>query len=55
MIPSLILCSLDRFRGIVDVYNYIIRVVNILTLIYLEKQEKCSMQIERRVALTIPC
>ena len=28
------LCSLDRLRGMVDVYNYIIRVVNILTFIY---------------------
>ena len=35
MIPSLTLCSLDRFRGMVDVYNYIIRVVNTLTLIYI--------------------
>ena len=34
MIPTLTLCSLDRFRRMVDVYNYIIRVVNILTLIY---------------------
>ena len=32
---TLILCSLDRFRGMVDVYNYIIRVVNILTYIFL--------------------
>ena len=32
MIPTLTLCSLDRFCGMVDVYNYIIRVVNILTL-----------------------
>ena len=29
------LCSLDRFCGMVDVYNYIIRVVNILTFIFL--------------------
>ena len=29
------LCSLDCFCGMVDVYNYIIRVVNILTFIYL--------------------
>ena len=36
MIPTLILCSLDRLRGIVDVYNYIIRAVNILTFIYLQ-------------------
>ena len=35
MIPTLILCSLDHLRGIVDVYNYIIRVVNILTFICL--------------------
>ena len=35
MIPTLTLCSLDRLRGMVDVYNYIIRVVNILTFIYL--------------------
>ena len=35
MIPTLTLCSLDRFCGMVDVYNYIIRVVNILTFIYL--------------------
>ena len=28
------LCSLGRLRGMVDVYNYIIRVVNILTFIY---------------------
>ena len=34
MIPTLTLCSLDRFRGMVDVYNYIIRVVNILAFIY---------------------
>ena len=34
MIRFLILCSLDRFCGMVDVYNYIIRVVNILTFIY---------------------
>ena len=33
MIPSLTLCFLDRFCGMVDVYNYIIRVVNILTFI----------------------
>ena len=32
---TLILCSLDRFRGMVDVYNYIIRVVNNLTFVYL--------------------
>ena len=30
------LCSLDRLCGVIDVYNYIIRVVNILTFIYLE-------------------
>ena len=35
MIPTLTLCSLDRFRGMVDAYNYIIREVNILTFIYL--------------------
>ena len=35
MIPLLTLCSLDCLRGMVDVYNYIIRVVNILTLNYL--------------------
>ena len=29
------LCSLDRLCGMVDVYNYIIRVVNILTLIWM--------------------
>ena len=34
MILSLTLCSLDRIRGMVDVYIYIIRVVNILTCIY---------------------
>ena len=36
MIPTLTLCSLDRLHGMVDVYNYIIRVhvVNILTSIY---------------------
>ena len=34
-IPALTLCSLDRFCRMVDVYNYIIRVVNILTFIYL--------------------
>ena len=33
MIPTHTLCSLDRFRGMVDVYNYTIRVVNILTFI----------------------
>ena len=32
---GLTLCSLDRLCGMVDVYNYIIRVVNILTFIYL--------------------
>ena len=32
---SVTLCSLDRLRGMVDVYNYYIRVVNILTFIYL--------------------
>ena len=37
MVLSLILCSLDRFRGMVDVYNYNIRVVNNLTFIYFEK------------------
>ena len=35
MIPTLTLCSLDRFCGMADAYNYIIRVVNILTFIYL--------------------
>ena len=35
-IPTLTLYSLDRIRGMVDVYNYIIRVVNILTFIYLD-------------------
>ena len=35
MIPILILCSIDRFCGMVDVHNYIIRVVNKLTFIYL--------------------
>ena len=34
MIPTFTICSLDRFCGMVDVYNYIIRVVNILTFIY---------------------
>ena len=34
MIPTLTLCSLDRVRGMVDVYNYIIRVVNILKFIH---------------------
>ena len=38
MIPTLTLCSLDRLFGMVDVYNYIIRVViNIFTFIYLCK------------------
>ena len=35
MIPALTLCSLDRLGGMVDVYNYIMRVVNILTFVYL--------------------
>ena len=35
MIPTLTLCSLDYLRGMVDVYIYIIRAVNILTFIYL--------------------
>ena len=35
MIPTLTLCSLDRFCRVVEVYNYIIRVVNILAFIYL--------------------
>ena len=34
MIPTLTLCSLDRFCGMVNVYNYIIKVVNILTFIH---------------------
>ena len=34
MTPTLTLCSLDRFCGMVDIYNYIFRVVNILTFIY---------------------
>ena len=34
MILTLTLSSLDRLCGMVDVYNYIIRVVNILTFIY---------------------
>ena len=37
---NITLCSLDRFRGMVDVYNYIVRVVNILTFIYLEHQQQ---------------
>ena len=40
MIPTLTLCSLDRFCRMVDVYNYIIRVVNILTFIYYYKKHK---------------
>ena len=36
MIPTLTLCYLDHLCGMVDVYNYIIRVVNILTFIYFE-------------------
>ena len=35
MNPTLTLCTLDRLCGMVDVYNYIIRVVNILTFNYL--------------------
>ena len=35
MIPTLTLCSLDCFRRMVDVHNYIIRAGNILTFIYL--------------------
>ena len=35
MIPTLTLCSVDGLRGMVDVYNHIIKVVNILTFIYL--------------------
>ena len=34
MIPTLTLCSLDRLCGMIDVYNYIIRLVNILAFIY---------------------
>ena len=37
MIPNLTLCSLDRFCRMVDAYNYISRVVNILTFICLSK------------------
>ena len=32
--------SLDRFQGMVDAYNYIIRVVNNLTFIYLETYQQ---------------
>ena len=32
---TITLCFLDRFCGMVDVYNYIVRLVNILTFIYL--------------------
>ena len=35
IVSNFALCSLDRLCGMVDVYNYIIRVVNILTFIYL--------------------
>ena len=35
---NITLCSLDRFRGMVDVYNYIVRVVNILTFVYLVRR-----------------
>ena len=35
MIPILTLCSLDCLHGMVDVYNYIIRVVYVLTFIHL--------------------
>ena len=46
MIPTLTLCSLDHWCGMVDVYNLYIRVVNILTFIYLStgatRRLKCN-------------
>ena len=51
MIPTLTLCSLDRFCGMVDVYNYIIRVANNLTFIYLF--HTCQMAHDTRILIIV--
>ena len=48
MIPTLTLCSLYRFCGMVDEYNYIIRVVNILTFIYVSSKYSTSGTVQSK-------
>ena len=46
-------CFLDRICGMVDVNNYIIRVVNVLTFIYLMFMLTCTYAYFRRSLLTM--